>query len=71
MGQYASNTTVSPEKTQTDIKETLRRYGAVKKEFLAFVMLPNGQSIGDSLISEIKKIAGTGKMPKLLPYSGA
>jgi len=152
MGQYASNTTVSPEKTQTDIKETLRRYGATKfaimeetdkahvmfevqnlmiqltvglpnkdgfiktgagrsrkksaadeaynqairqrwralllaikakleavesgistleKEFLAFIMLPNGQSIGDHIIPKIKKIAGTGEMPKLLTYGGA
>jgi len=148
MGQYASNTTVSPEKTQGDIRETLRRYGAgrfgimeetgrahvmfefeklmiqltvtlpkreeffqtdagrsrkasvaneaynqavrqrwralllaikakleavecgistIEKEFLAFVMLPDGVSLGDHLIPEIKKIAGTGKMPKLLP----
>ena len=28
MGQYANNTTVSPEKSQSDIRETLRRYGA-------------------------------------------
>ncbi len=150
MAQYASNTTVSPEKTQNDIKETLRRYGAVRfgileeatkahvmfefdklmiqlsvslpnkedfikteagrsrkkkaaddaynqairqrwralllaikakleavetgistleKEFLAFVVLPDGQSVGDHLIPEIKRIAGTGKMPQLLPYS--
>ena len=30
MGQYASNTTVSPEKSQNDIRDTLRRYGAKK-----------------------------------------
>ena len=147
MSQYASNTAVSPEKTQMDIRETLRRYGAerfgimeesdkahvmfyyeglaiqltislpkkeefcktetgrdrkssavndayhqavrqrwralllaikakleaiecgistIEKEFLAFVMLPDGVSLGDRLIPEVKKIAGTGKMPKLL-----
>ena len=149
MGQYANNTTVSPEKTQNDIRDTLRRYGAgrfgimeeadkahvmfeygslmiqltidlpkkeefelteagrsrklsavkeahnqairqrwralllaikakleaiesgistIEKEFLAFVMMPDGRNLGDHLIPELKKIAGTGKMPKLLPF---
>jgi hypothetical protein len=152
MGQYASNTSVSPEKTQVDIRETLRRYGAgkfgimeetdkahvmfeydslmiqltialpdkkdflktesgrsrtktaidesykqairqrwralllaikakleaiecgistIEKEFMAFVILPDGKSLGDHLIPELKKISGTGKMPKLLSFSGA
>jgi len=151
MGQYASSTTVSPEKTQNDIRETLRKYGAgkfgimedadrvyvmfeferlmiqitvdlpkkenfsktdtgrsrktsiaddaynqavrqrwralllaikakleavesgistVEKEFLAFVILPNGKSLGDSLIPELKRVAGTGKMPQMLTFSG-
>jgi len=151
MSQYASNTTVSPEKTQNDIKDTLRRYGAsrfgimeeaekahvmfeferltiqlsvglpkkedfnktdagrsrkksaaneaynqairqrwralllaikakleavesgistLEKEFLAFVMLPNGESVGDRIIPKIKEVAGTGKMPKLLSFDG-
>jgi hypothetical protein len=30
MGQYANNTTVSPEKTQSDIRKTLQRYGGGK-----------------------------------------
>jgi len=30
MGKYANNTTVSPEKSQNDIRDTLRRYGAKK-----------------------------------------
>jgi hypothetical protein len=147
MSQYAKSTTVSPEKTQSEIRETLRRYGAVRfgvmeeadrahvmfeyeslmiqltinlpslhdfektknghrmaqaaseaayaqavrqrwralllaikakleaiecgistieKEFLAFVILPDGMSVGDHLVPELKKIASTGKMPKLL-----
>jgi hypothetical protein len=151
MSQYASNTTVSPEKTQNDIRDTLRRYGAdkfgimeeankahvmfeydslmiqltinlpdkkdfsetgtgrqrktstineaykqairqrwralllaikakleaiecgistIEKEFMAFVIMPNGISLGDHLIPELKKIAGTGKMPRLLSYTG-
>lgn len=150
-GQYASNTTVSPDKSQQEIKETLRKYGAerfgvmeekdkahvmfeyqglliqltidlpsvdefsrtengrsrkssaieeafkqairqrwralllaikakleaiecgistIEKEFLAFVMLPNGTSLGDNIIPEIKKISQTGKMPKMLSYMG-
>jgi hypothetical protein len=30
MGQYANATSVSPEKSQQDIRETLRRYGATR-----------------------------------------
>ncbi|MDR1837575.1 MAG: hypothetical protein LBQ89_07955 [Treponema sp.] len=30
IGKYANNTTVSPEKSQNDIRDTLRRYGAKK-----------------------------------------
>jgi hypothetical protein len=152
MGQYANNTTVSPEKTQNDIRDTLRRYGAgkfgimeetnkayvmfefdclmiqlmvslpdrkefekteagrsrkpsavneaytqavrqrwralllaikakleaiecgistIEKEFMAFVVMPDGKSLGDHLIPELKKISSTGKMPKLLTFSSS
>lgn len=150
MGQYANNTSVSPEKTQSDIRETLRRYGAgkfgimeedgkahvmfeyhnlmiqitislpdkktfiktdtgrqrkssainesynqavrqrwralllaikakleavesnissIEKEFMAFVVMPDGKSLGDHLIPKLEEISTTGKMPKLLPFS--
>jgi hypothetical protein len=149
MSQYASSTTVSPEKSQMEIRETLRRYGAsrfgvmeeeikahvmfeyhklqiqltielppreeftktdngrsrkqsavneaynqairqrwralllaikakleaiecgistIEKEFLAFVMLPNGQNLGDVLIPKIADMAETGRMPKMLTF---
>ena len=150
MGHYANNTTVSPEKTQNDIRDTLRRYGAgkfgimeevdkahvmfgyerlliqltinlpgregftktdagrprktsavteahsqairqcwralllaikakleaiecgistIEKEFMAFVMMPDGRSLGDHIIPELHKISSTGKMAKLLTFS--
>jgi hypothetical protein len=150
-GQFANSTTVSPEKSQQDIRETLRRYGAtrfgvmeeadkahvmfefeklqiqltislpsrkdfettdagrsrkssavteaynqairqrwralllaikakleaiecgistIEKEFMAFVIMPDGMSLGDHLIPELHKIAESGKMPKLLSYTG-
>jgi hypothetical protein len=149
MSQYASNTSVSPEKTQNDIRDTLRRYGAgkfgimeesdkahvmfeydtlmiqltinlpdkndfvkteagrsrkstsvneayrqairqrwralllaikakleaiecgistIEKEFLAFVIMPDGKSLGDHLIPELKNVSSTGKTPKLISY---
>lgn len=151
MGQFASNTAVSPEKTQNDIRETLRKYGAgrfgimeedtkahvmfefnnlmiqltvglpdksefmkteagrsrkksaadeaykqairqrwralllaikakleaiecgistIEKEFMAFVIMPDGRSLGDHLIPKLKEISTTGKMPRLLTFSG-
>ena len=151
MGQFANNTTVSPEKTQNDIRDTLRRYGAgrfgimeeadkahvmfefdrlmiqltvslpdkaefvktetgrprktsavneaynqairqrwralllaikakleaiecgistIEKEFMAFVVMPDGKSLGDHLIPKLKNISATGKMPKLLSFTG-
>ena len=152
MGQYASNTTVSPEKTQSDIRETLRRYGAkkfgvmeedgkahvmfeinnlmiqltvelpnvndftktkvgrsrknsaaneahvqairqrwralllaikakleaiecgistIEKEFLAFVIMPDGKSLSDHVLPKLKDMSQTGKMPRLLlSYDG-
>jgi hypothetical protein len=151
MGQYANATSVSPEKSQQDIRETLRRYGAtrfgvmeeeekahvmfeykllriqltvelpakdkfrytenrrlrkqsavteaynqairqrwralllaikakleaiecgistIEKEFLAFVVLPDGSQLGDRLIPKIEDMAKTGKMPRLLIGAG-
>jgi len=151
MGQYANNTTVSPEKSQSDIRDTLRRYGAegfeimekhnrayvvfefgglmiqltvdlpkkeefektsagrarktkaindaytqavrqcwralllaikakleaieckistIEKEFMAFVIMPDGRSLGDHIIPKLQDISKTGKLPKLLTYTG-
>jgi len=152
MGQFASNTSVSPEKTQNDIRDTLRKYGAgkfgimeeasnayvmfefdrlmiqltvglpdkkefvktetgrprkksavdeaynqavrqrwralllaikakleaiecgistIEKEFMAFVVMPDGKSLGDHLIPKLKDISQTGKLPRLLSFSGS
>ncbi len=38
----------------------------VEKEFLAFVMLPSGMSIGDAMIPTLQKIAASGEFPKML-----
>lgn len=151
MGPYANTTTVSPEKTQNDIRDTLRRYGAnkfgimeegsqahvmfeyhklliqltinlpdkesfsetktgrsrktkaidesynqavrqhwralllaikakleaiecgistIEKEFMAFVVMPDGKSLGDHIIPQLEKISSTGKLPKLLAFTG-
>jgi hypothetical protein len=151
MGQYANNTTVSPEKSQSDIRETLRRYGAegfgimekgnkayvmfefsglmiqltvelpkkddfektetgrarkakatndaytqairqrwralllaikakleavecgistIEREFMAFVVMPDGRNLGDHIIPRLKEISSTGNLPKLLTYAG-
>ena len=149
MGNYAVNTSVSPEKSQEEIKKTLRKYGAdrfgvmeeknkayvmfeysnlliqltidlpnkeefkytetgrernknsiesqldqaikqrwralllaikakleaiecgistIEKEFMAFVMMPDGQSLSEHIIPRLQEISKTGKMPKLLSY---
>lgn len=151
MGRYATNTTVSPEKSQSEIQKTLRKYGAdrfgimeektkahvmfeyhglsiqlsidlpdeseftttesgrsrtneaietsrdqaikqrwralllaikakleaiecgistVEKEFLAFMIMPDGRPLSDHIIPKIHQIVKTGKMPKLLSYGG-
>jgi len=152
MGQYANNTTVSPEKTQSDIRETLRKYGArkfgvmeedgkahvmfeinnlmiqltvelpdvndflktsagrsrkksaaneahvqairqrwralllaikakleaiecgistIEKEFMAFVIMPDGRSLSDHILPKLNEMSHTGKMPRLqLGYEG-
>ena len=146
---YASNTTVSPEKSQEEIKRTLRKYGAdrfgvmeektrahvmfeysglliqlsidlpnesdfyktetgkersksaiesqfnqairqrwralllaikakleaiecgistIEKEFMAFVMMPDGRNLGEHILPKIKEISESGKLPRLLAY---
>jgi len=45
----------------------------LEKEFLAFVVMPDGSQLGDHVIPNLKQIAETGKMPKMLTaatYSG-
>jgi hypothetical protein len=150
MSRYAENTTVSPEKSQEEIKRILRKYGAdrfgvmeektkahlmfefkglliqmtvdfpdkqeykytengrmrsenvietawnqaikqrwralslavkakleavevgistIEQEFLAFVIMPDGKSLSDHLIPNIREIAASGKMPKMLGFN--
>jgi len=40
----------------------------LEKEFMAFVMMPDGKQLGDHLIPQLLQIAESGKMPKLLQY---
>lgn len=41
-----------------------------EEEFLAHIMLPNGETVGQVLIPQIEIAYEDGKMPKLLPYGG-
>jgi len=38
----------------------------IEQEFMAFIMMPDGKNLSDHLLPEIRQIASTGKMPKLL-----
>lgn len=38
----------------------------LEKEFMAFVVMPDGKQLGDHLLPELQSMAKTGKMPKLL-----
>ncbi len=38
-----------------------------EEEFLAQIVLPNGQTVGDYMLPQIEAVYQTGKMPKLLP----
>lgn len=40
----------------------------LEKEFMAFVMMPDGRQLGDHLIPNLKQIAADGKMPKMLSF---
>lgn len=39
----------------------------VEKEFFAWMVLPNGQTAGDTILPQIEEAYETGRMPKLLP----
>lgn len=43
----------------------------LEEEFLAHIMLPNGQSVGQAMIPQIGSAYASGKMPPLLGYGGA
>jgi hypothetical protein len=38
----------------------------IEKEFLAFVVMPDGRQLLDHLLPELQAIAASGKMPKLM-----
>ncbi len=42
----------------------------LEQEFLAHIVLPNGQTVGSVMIPQIESSYGNGKMPPLLGYSG-
>ena len=151
MGKYANKTVVSPEKSQAEIQNTLRKYGAdrfgtmeektkahvmfeysglsiqisvdlptkadfiktkagnsrsknaidasydqairqkwrslylmikaklvgiednittIEKEFMAFVIMPDGMPLSTHILPKLQTMVKTGKMPKLLSYGG-
>ena len=41
----------------------------IEKEFMAFVIMPDGKQLGEHLIPELKSISSSGKMPKMLGFS--
>lgn len=38
----------------------------IEKEFLAFVRMPNGESLGEFIIPQLETMVKSGKMPKML-----
>lgn len=42
----------------------------VEREFLAFMVMPNGQDVGDHLIPQLDAAVKQGKMPKMLALPG-
>lgn len=42
----------------------------MEQEFMAQIVLPNGQTVGDAMQPQIASAYQTGKMPPLLGYSG-
>lgn len=41
----------------------------LEQEFMAHIMLPNGQTVGEAVIPQIEQSYQSGKMPPLLGYS--
>jgi len=63
-GTYARETSVSPDKSRAEIEKILSRYGATG---LSWMVLPNGQTVGQWMAPQIEIIYEGGKMPPLLP----
>lgn len=42
----------------------------VEREFMSDIVLPNGRTIGDTMLPEIVQLADSGKMPQLPPITG-
>lgn len=38
----------------------------IEKEFLSFVVMPDGKLLGDHILPQIEEVARTGKMPKMI-----
>jgi len=38
----------------------------IEQEFMAFVMMPDGRNLSDHILPDIRKIASTGNMPKMI-----
>jgi hypothetical protein len=83
VSRFAENTKVSVAKSKAELERTVTRYGAdsfaygyekeratVGEEFLAHLMLPNGETVGQNLIPQIENSYEDGTTMPLLPYSG-
>jgi hypothetical protein len=44
---------------------------SVEDEFLSFIMLPNGSTVGEWVQPQIERVYESGSMPALLPGSGS
>lgn len=40
----------------------------IEKEFLSFIVLPDGMTLGDKVVPQLEQMAASGKMPALLGY---
>jgi hypothetical protein len=46
-----------------------RNISTLEKEFMAFIIMPDGKSLGDHLLPQLVQVAESGKMPKILEIS--
>lgn len=43
----------------------------LEQEFMAHIMLPNGSTVGETMLPQIEKTYTSGKMPPMLGYDGS
>lgn len=76
MTRFAEKTSVTPEASRAEIERTLSRYGADQflygweGEFLAQIVLPNGETVGQWAAPQIEVAYAKGEMPNLIAWEG-